>query len=403
MTRVPPGMWRSYASRLTDDLVAAGEVTDSGWAEAFATVPRHHFTVADHVVDDGVQGDRRRDEPPPDLVGLSGWLARIYSRDRAVVTDMSETDPWGNRVVTTESPPPALAARPLLALELRRGMRVLELGTGTGHMTALMARRVGDVAVRSVDIDLPVRDRAARLLAELQMHPDLVAGDAGRLTRGEQGFDRIVVGFTSDHVPASWIRQLRPGGLMVVRLGWPLGTARHVVLQASSTSRDALCGRFTPWCGAVPPYRPPAGRHVRRSRPYLDSDRTRSGSTFVDPVFLGGETPLTLMAQSRLGGGTARHVRTDGDNAMATFLRAADGSWAEISHRSDRGGRRDVRSGGPTGLVAALEEACVEFADLAHRDWPEFGISIRAGLCRLWHSDPQRGPSWVLSARGSEW
>lgn len=123
----------------------------------------------------------------------------------------------------------------------------------------------------------------------------------------------------------------------------------------------------------------------------------------MDPVFLGGETPLTLVAQSRLGGGTARHVRTDGDNAMATFLRAADGSWAEISHRSDRGGRRDVRSGGPTGLVAALELACVEFADLAHRDWPEFGISIRAGLCRLWHSDPQRGPPWALSARGSEW
>lgn len=396
VNEVPPTIWRSYASRLADDLRTAGFV-DGAWSESFAAVPRHHFITLEHVP---AHGRWRRDGPPVDLVGLSGWLAHIYSPYRAVVTAVSEPDPWGRRQVTTESPPPALAGRTLDALDIRGGMRLLELGTGSGHMTALLANRMGEGAVTSVDIDPDQCDLAGRLLGDLGLHPELHCRDGGQSGADQRVYDRIVVGYTIDDVPAWWTRQLREGGLLVARLGWELGGGRHIVLRRASGGSDAAHGRFLDWTGSVPAHRRPARAGARRCRPYVDGGRVRSGTTFVEPAALAADTPAGLLAQSHLGPDVGLNVRRGDDGTPGTVRISGHGSWAELSARPERPGRWGWREGGPARLMRALESAMSQYADLRRPGWPEFGVTAQDGRCRLWHGDPYSGPTWPLPPSG---
>jgi protein-L-isoaspartate(D-aspartate) O-methyltransferase len=117
--------------------------------------------------------------------------------------------------VTTQ---PSLVARMLEALALDGHERVLEIGTGYGWQTVLLARLVADVV--SVE-RLPELARAAE--RNLRRHgtpnAELVVGDGSAGMEARAPFDAIVVSAAFTSVPAPLAAQLVHGGRLVQPIG----------------------------------------------------------------------------------------------------------------------------------------------------------------------------------------
>lgn len=120
---------------------------------------------------------------------------------------------------------PKLEARVLQELDLDRNESALEIGTGSGYLTALLARSCA--AVTSVEINPRLSAEARSKLARagiVNAHLDL--GD-GALGWGDQQYDAIVLTGSTPELPASWRRHLKPGGRLFAVVGdAPVMTAR---------------------------------------------------------------------------------------------------------------------------------------------------------------------------------
>jgi protein-L-isoaspartate(D-aspartate) O-methyltransferase len=129
-----------------------------------------------------------------------------------------------HRQVTTQ---PSLVAKMLEALELRGEENVLEVGTGYGYETALLARLAGEVW--SIEL-WPDMAEAARevLAAEGITNVRLIVGDGTRGLPAQAPFDAIVVNAAFPEVPGPLAEQLVDGGRLVQPIG--PGGAEDVVL-----------------------------------------------------------------------------------------------------------------------------------------------------------------------------
>lgn len=83
------------------------------------------------------------------------WLSAVYS-DRVIVTQFDDGNTaWpevGYRPTSSCSMPSAVLGM-LDALDVCEGMRVLEIGTGTGYNAALLAQRLSDEHVTTMEVD----------------------------------------------------------------------------------------------------------------------------------------------------------------------------------------------------------------------------------------------------------
>lgn len=115
---------------------------------------------------------------------------------------------------------PALVAAMLEFLDLEPGMKVLEIGTGTGYTTALLAEIVGDPRlVVSVDIAEDLVASASQHLRDLGYGEiRLLARDGFEGVPDEGSFDRILVTAGCPDLSPHWANQLKPEGLMLVPL-----------------------------------------------------------------------------------------------------------------------------------------------------------------------------------------
>ncbi len=135
---------------------------------------------------------------------------------RNVVMNDYVLEPDGQPIPQSSSPTVIAAA--LRLLEVPPGARVLEVGTGSGYSTALLAHLVGSLGfVVSLDVDSNLVKRANSLLAKDNLaHVKAIAADGRDGYSTEAPFDRIIVWATADILPLTWIEQLSPGGLIVV-------------------------------------------------------------------------------------------------------------------------------------------------------------------------------------------
>jgi protein-L-isoaspartate(D-aspartate) O-methyltransferase len=140
------------------------------------------------------------------------------------------------------------------ALELRGDERVLEIGTGSGYQTAILAELAARVV--SVERHSELSQRAAVVLAELGYeNVRLVVGDGSKGWPEEAPYDRIIVTAAASMVPEAHFAQLREGGIIVIPTGdrenQTLVAVRKVEGRQQST---ALSGcRFVPLVGAFEP------------------------------------------------------------------------------------------------------------------------------------------------------
>lgn len=146
----------------------------------------------------------------------------------------------------TNSQPRTVAAM-LRLLEVGWGMRVLDVGAGSGWSTALLAQLVGpEGQVQGVEL-IPELARwgAENLAATQQPWASIVTATPGVLGLPEQGmFDRILVSAEPAELPQSLVDQLRDGGIMVIPVA---GEMLRVVRRGARTEVKRHGGyRFVP-------------------------------------------------------------------------------------------------------------------------------------------------------------
>ena len=127
---------------------------------------------------------------------------------------------------------PKLEARVLQELSIRRTDRVLEVGTGSGYLTALMAHRAAHVY--SVEIKPALAAYGRR---NLERHGSenitLETGDAARGWSREAPYDVIVLTGSTPVLPRSALEQLTSGGRLFAVVGEaPAMKARLVTCTA---------------------------------------------------------------------------------------------------------------------------------------------------------------------------
>lgn len=123
---------------------------------------------------------------------------------------------------------PKLEARMLQELTLRDSDRVLEVGTGSGYMTALLAALAGHVY--SVECHADFSESARARLADHRVNNvTLEIGDAGRGWSRHAPYDAIVLTGSVPLLPKSLEAQLKSGGRLLAVVGDPpVMTARLV-------------------------------------------------------------------------------------------------------------------------------------------------------------------------------
>jgi len=151
---------------------------------------------------------------------------------------------------------PKMEARVLQELDLKDGESVLEIGTGSGYLTALLARRARQVL--SVEISPRLQAEArARLNAAGVHNASLESGDGAR-GWGSDAYDAIVLTGSTPLVPESWLKQLKPGGRLFAVVGdAPVMTARLTRWTAPDvlTHEDLFETVLTPLRNAPQPAR----------------------------------------------------------------------------------------------------------------------------------------------------
>lgn len=112
---------------------------------------------------------------------------------------------------------PKIEARALQALDLQATDSVLEVGTGSGHLTALLARLAGQVT--SVEIVPELSAAATRnLLTHHIGNVTLQVGDAANQW-GESEYDAIVLTGSVPMIPEAFKNQLKVGGRLFAIVG----------------------------------------------------------------------------------------------------------------------------------------------------------------------------------------
>ena len=152
---------------------------------------------------------------------------------------------------------PKLEARVLQELALKRTDRVLEVGTGSGYLTALMAHRAAEVC--SVEIRPAL---AAFGRANLERHGTdnviLESGDAARGWARHAPYDAIVLTGSTPILPQAFLDQLAPGGRLFAVVGEaPAMQARLVTSSGpgASSSVDLFETVLRPLANAEQPRR----------------------------------------------------------------------------------------------------------------------------------------------------
>ena len=137
-------------------------------------------------------------------------------------------------------------------VSINPGDRVLEIGTGSGYQAAVLAEMGAEVF--TIEIIEPLARQASNRLAELGYEQVKTRqGDGYYGWQEEEPFDAIVVTAAADHVPPPLIRQLKPGGVMIIPVGSRFLVQQLVLVTKDSsgsiTTRQILPVRFVPLTG----------------------------------------------------------------------------------------------------------------------------------------------------------
>jgi len=133
---------------------------------------------------------------------------------------------------------PSMVATMLEVAELKPGLKVLEVGAGSGWNAALLAEIVGQESLitmeRLPDLVAFARRNLERIGYDKVM---VVEGDGSLGYQEEAPYDRIISTAASPGMPQPWVDQLKPGGLIVAPIGGRHFYQELIVARKSSDGR----------------------------------------------------------------------------------------------------------------------------------------------------------------------
>lgn len=205
---------RWIAERLTmvREQIAAQGISDTATLRAMSTVPRHEF------VPEQYRNRAYGDHPLP--IGYGQTISQPY-----IVAYMTEM------------------IRP------RAGMKVLEIGTGSGYQAAILAE-IG-CRVYTIEIFKALADAARERLKRLGYQTVQVRHGDGHFGWEEEApFDAIVVTAAAGYIPPALVAQLKPGGRMIIPVGSIYGVQNLILVEKdarnATRTRNLLPVRFVP-------------------------------------------------------------------------------------------------------------------------------------------------------------
>jgi protein-L-isoaspartate(D-aspartate) O-methyltransferase len=161
---------------------------------------------------------------------------------------------------------PHTVARMTNTLAIKRGDKVLEIGTGSGYQSAYLSNLTPNVFSIEIIPPLAARTRALydRLIGEGygEYRAIRTRNADGYYGWEEHGpFDKIIVTCGIDHIPPPLLQQLQPDGIMVIPVGPP--GAQHVINAVRQTGADGKPSvvRSDIYGGAIIPFVPFTGGH----------------------------------------------------------------------------------------------------------------------------------------------
>ena len=225
--------------RYVDELKAAGAIGPAAVERAFRTVERHRLLETFYHRDAGGRRTVEHDPGHP----RRDHLALIYA-DTALATRHFGGMP------TSSTSQASLVAKMLELLELSEGLKILEVGAGTGYNAALLAEMVGDQhLVVTMDVLEDVVEQTRRLLAGAGYPQIQVLLRDGFEGAAEQApFDRIVATAGCSDLSPHWAEQLAADGAMLV----PLRHASGHPLVLARKDGGGLRGRMVLRTGFIP-------------------------------------------------------------------------------------------------------------------------------------------------------
>jgi protein-L-isoaspartate(D-aspartate) O-methyltransferase len=162
---------------VAEQIVRRG-VRDPEVLRILAQIPRHLFVPSDLV------GQAYEDSPLP--IGLQQTISQPY-----IVASMTEH------------------------LQIQKHHRILEIGTGSGYQTAVLAALAAEVFTIELEEEFSIG--AEKLLSQMGFNNVQFRVGDGRLGWPEQApFDRILVAATAYDMPSGLVSQLGPSGRMII-------------------------------------------------------------------------------------------------------------------------------------------------------------------------------------------
>ena len=202
--------WHVKASEMVEEQIAGRDVKDTRVLEVMSSVPRHLF------VPDECAENAYIDRPLP--IGENQTISQPY-----MVAKMTEL----------------LSAKP--------GMKVLEVGTGSGYQSAVLAAL--GLQVWSLERIEVLADRARETLRSLNFDVTVIHCDGRAGYKPEALYDRIMVTAASSRVEPAWDQQLKPDGLLVAPINVISGGQRILVRE---NLRPGFRNTWYDYCRFVP-------------------------------------------------------------------------------------------------------------------------------------------------------
>ena len=185
----------------------------------------------------------------PDIIGVMGRIDRhlFVPEGRRTQGYADRPIPIGHGQTISQ---PFIVALMTHLLEPGPDKVVLEIGTGSGYQAAVLSPLVRTVC--TIEIVPALGRNAAELLTKLGFDNVRTKNADGYHGWPECGpFDGIVVTAAIDHVPPPLVRQLKPGGRMVIPVGSTYSVQALTVVEKSETgevrSRQIIPVRFVPF------------------------------------------------------------------------------------------------------------------------------------------------------------
>lgn len=364
------------------------------WRAVFERCPRDAF--APDVIWIPRQGDTpplracdRRREPEV-------WAERVYGLEpvNIQVDDGTPAGPDGDgNAATSGLSNPAVVFAMLGLLDVEEGMRCMEIGTGPGWNAALLADRLGDDQVVSVEIDPRIAELARANLEHVGLTPQLVVGDGAHGWPTGAPYDRVIATCAVGRVPYPWVEQAWAGAVIVLPLALPWGDESFLVrltVNAAGTASGRIVygSEFMNLRGHRSQYRDWADLTAGQNSP-------AASTTELDPRHLDRHLAVRVVMAALVPGAEIYWDDTTEVLHMGTWReRRGAGSFARVWYHSKGPWRVEQR--GPRHLWDEVETAYQWWTDHGRPPSTRFGLTVTSEHDqRLWYDTPD-GPTWPL-------